>query len=58
MNRILPILIPDDGLRVVSAGTIGSYAMTLLNNPSHIIEVIAEKRRRALIKENNFRRWS
>lgn len=58
MSNILPILLPDDGLRVVATGTIGPYQMTIFNNPTHITQVIAEKRHRALIKENNFRRWS
>lgn len=57
MTRLVPILLFDDGMRTVREGNIGRYPVTVIHNPTHIVEVIAEKRRRQLIKDINYRHW-
>jgi len=51
-------LSPDDGLRMVKQTSSGPYRITVFNNPEHIIQALAEKRKRQITRETNERRWS
>lgn len=58
MIIITPIDLPDtDGLRLVNVTPIRGYEAVTLSNPALIAVAVAEKRRRKLIADQNFRKF-
>ena len=59
-DALVPIDLPDDGLRFRSAGLTksGNYRFVSLENPNLIAQVLAERAIRSRIRSENIRRFS
>lgn len=55
MSRLRPILLPDDGMRVIHQGVIGRYPVTVFHNPQVIADTVGAKLYQRLQADTCFR---
>lgn len=55
MSRLQPVILPDDGLRVIHQGVIGRYPVTVFHNPQVIADTVGAKLYQRIQKETAFR---